>query len=144
MKFSPKTDQQIAEESEFTPWKDGVYDFEITAAEDRLSKAGNEMIALTIKVYDVSGASRTVFDYLLESVAYKLRNAASACGVLHLYDGGSLDASDFEGRTGKLKLGTQPAKDIYAAKNIVKDYVIEKPKGKVTSAPGDLDDEIPF
>jgi hypothetical protein len=147
VKFTPKTDEQIAEESEFAPWREGVYDFEITAGKDKISKAGNEMIELTIKVYDEEGRSRTVFDYLLESVAYKLKNAARACGVDHLYEGGTLEGSDFEGRTGKLKLGIKPAQNGYPANNSVKDYVVDKSANRAApkqSVKADLDDEIPF
>jgi hypothetical protein len=147
VKFTPKSDEQIANESEFTPWREGIYDFEVTAGEDQVSKAGNEMIKLTLKVYDEEGRSRTVFDYLLESVAYKLKNAASACGVDHLYNGGTLEGSDFEGRTGKLKLGIRPARDGYQASNTVKDYVVDKPTNRAPpkmATKADLDDEIPF
>src|ERR1700743_397792 len=101
MKFTPKTDDQIVEDS---LWPEGEYDFEVAYAEDKVSKNDNEMIALKIFVYNGAAESRSVFDYFLESMAFKLRHPAYACGLGQEYEGGSLTAENFSGKSGKLYL----------------------------------------
>jgi hypothetical protein len=152
VRFTPKSETELQDENPFTPWQSGVYDFEVTESEERTSKSGNEMIALTLKVYNRDSESRTVFDYLLPSVLYKLKHAAEACGAGDKYERGELTSVDFYGKTGKLKLRVDPAKDGYAAKNAVQDYVVATvadPRQQQMRVPGgasvgDLDDEIPF
>lgn len=150
MKVTPKTEKEVSEEN-LLP--EGVYDFEIMEAVEKLSKGGNDMIALKIAVYGPNGNARYVFDYLLEveGMSYKIRHAADACGILEKYEAGEVTADDFKNKTGKLKLFIQKGKDGYADKNSVRDYikrsdleaVQEGPKAAATVAK-DLDDEIPF
>lgn len=144
MKFAPKSEKEIAEENLIKP---GIYDFEIVDALEKVSKSGNEMIELKLNVFD-GDAPRIVMDYLLESMAFKLRHAADACGLLPNYEGGSLLADDFKGRSGKLKIKIDKDKSgQYADKNGVADYVKREadavPDGRPV-APADLDDGIPF
>lgn len=141
MKFNPKTEREIAEEGLYP---EGIYSFEIANAENKVSKSGNDMIQLKIKVYDNDGNFRFVDDYLLESMAYKLRHAAVVCGLGDKYESGSLDAFDFVGKTGSLKLTVQKdKKGEYPDKNVVKDYVIPKDESETVSKTLQ-DDEIPW
>lgn len=158
MRVTPKSEQEVQKEAnKFGPWPLGTYDFEVAEASDEISSKGNEMIKLTLHVFNQDGERRTVFDYLLESIPHKLRHASEACGLLARYEGGQLDGVDFYGKTGRLKLGIQPEKDGYQAKNTVRDYIPAKePRQASASAPAsrratapagaaaDLDDEIPF
>lgn len=154
MKFAPKTEQEIAE-SNLLP--KGQYGFEITNGEDAVSKSGNEMIKLWVTVFDANGGQNMFFDYLLESMAFKLRHAADACGLLAKYESGELVASDFIGKTGQCKVGIEPGKpredgsgDKYPDKNRINDYVASGASATPSAArpgPGDapmIDDEIPF
>lgn len=157
MKFQPKTDQQIATENCLTP---GQYDFEVIAATDKKSQKGNDMIELKLKVYpnDDSGA-RTIFDYLLEQMAFKLRHFAYAVGLGETYERGELTAAMCSGHSGKvaLRIGQDKEKK-YPPKNEVVDYVVPGEENEITQAlngqfagaaarveSGDaLDDDIPF
>ena len=151
MKFAPKTEKEVAEEGLLPK---GEYSFEVMSAEDKVSKAsGNEMIALKLHVFDDQGEPRIIFDYLLESMARKLRHAAEACGLLTEYESGGLDALDFVGKTGLVKIGIQQDKTgQYPDKNTVTDYVRRGSQQPTASKvpPGllgegkPLDDEIPF
>lgn len=154
MKFVPKTEQEIASENLLQP---GTYDFEIKAAEDAISKAsGAEMIKLTVHVFSEDGTPTTVFDYLMESVAYRLRHAAEVCGLMADYERGELDAVDFTGKTGRCKVAIERDKGgQYADKNKIVDYIKTLASAGATRAPSarkpahagvgsDLDDEIPF
>lgn len=150
MKFTPKSENEIASENLLTP---GVYGFEIIEASDEISKAGNEMIKLTVHVFD-DGSPVTLYDYLMEKVAYKLRHAAEVCGLLDDYERGALDALDFQGKTGRCKVVIQKDKTgQFPDKNGIADY-LKSETAAPTRAPGggsraktpagDIDDEVPF
>lgn len=151
MKFQPKTDKEIAEAN---LWIAGNYSFEIIEGTDKVSKtSGNEMIELKMKVYNDEGNHIFVNDYLLESMAYKLKHAADACGLADGYTAGSLSGMDFVGKCGTLKLKIQKSKDpAYADKNVVGDYVVKKDGEEAATVNGSMshtvsaikDDSIPF
>lgn len=152
MHFAPKSEEEVAAANLFPA---GTYDFEIQNAEDAVSKAGNEMIKLTLRVFAPDGSATTVFDYLLESAAYKLRHVSSACGLISQYDKGSLSADDFVGKQGRVKIRIQKdASGQYPDKNSVSDYVIasRSPSSALASngsrhsdeVPPPIDDDIPF
>lgn len=149
MRFQPKSEKEIAE-SNLLP--EGEYPFEISGGEDKVSKSGNEMIELLVRVYKPDGNFSIVHDYLLESIAYKLRHAAETCGLLEKYEAGELKGQDFIGKTGMLKLKIQKDKaGQYADRNTVADYIVkdgekaELPKAKAGTVGAILEgDEIPF
>ena len=158
MKFQPKTEDQLAEES-LLP--EGVYPFDIINAVDTFSKAGNEMLKIKLMVYGNDGQTPHLYDYLLEKIAFKLRHFAETTGLLKEYERGELNAAMCSGKCGFCKLAIEPAGD-YPAKNIVKDYVVQEanhpsasnapkratPPPKASKAPGTagaaFDDDIPF
>lgn len=125
MKFQPKTEKQIAEEG-LMP--EGVYSFEVSGAKDAVSKNGNDMIELKLRIFDNEGNSRgMITDFLMEKIAYKLRHAADACGVLDKYESGEILACDFENKMGEVKVRIQKDKNgQYPDKNIIADYVVKK------------------
>lgn len=148
MKFTAKTDKEIAEER-LLP--EGQYPFEISGGEDTISKAGNDMIKLTVRVFKNDGTFLLVDDYLLESMMYKIKHACDACGLSDKYESGELLGSDFIGRTGELKLKIQ--KDTtgnYPDRNSIADYIVPKdgetakkpPKDALDKLIGDNDDEL--
>lgn len=153
MKFTPKSEKQIAEEG-LLP--EGNYGFEVAKAEDKVSKSGNDMIEVNLRVFNTDGGFVFVRDFLMEKIAYKLRHFAEAAGLLEKYESGEFTAADCEGRIGHVKIIIK--KDptgTYPDKNEVRDYVVgdttakaDAPKvnghiaDKAKQAP--LDDSIPF
>ena len=120
MNFQPRSEQEIQDAK---LWKKGEYDFEITEATEKQSKAGKTMIELRLRISDGKNA-RTISDYLLDETAGKLRHAASACGLLDKYEHGSVADSDFRGKRGRLLLGIEKdRKKVYPDKNVVQDYI---------------------
>lgn len=141
MKFAAKSEKEIQEENLLQP---GIYDFEVTGAEDKTSKAGNDMIQLNIKVFGEGGRSVLVTDYLMEKLAFKLRHACDACGLLKQYESGELNSDMFYGKAGKVKLKIDQDKEgKYADKNAVQDYV-KKESGVATAKEVEDSDSIPF
>ncbi len=120
MNFKPQSERQLAE-AMLLPT--GIYDFEVLHGTDKNSKSsGKPMIELKLKITQ-NGMARLVTDYLLAETPRKLKHAAECMGLTTKYLTGSLTAADFRGRRGKLKLSTQTAKDGFAAKNVVSDYI---------------------
>lgn len=121
MRFEAKSEEEV---SSFDLAPAGKYAFEVLEAEEKQSKAGNDMIALKIGILH-NGSMNGVFDYLVsgEKTAYKVRHFADAVGMLAEYEKGQLNAADLVGLTGECQIVIQPAKDGYDAKNSVKDYV---------------------
>jgi hypothetical protein len=120
MNFKPATEEEIKANK---VWPNGVYPFLIVEAEEKLSaRKGNPMIELRIVISKSDGSKRTIRDYLLPQREEKLMHAARACAVFEKYQSGSLEAGDFVGKSGSLKLGIERSK-IYPPKNVVLDYV---------------------
>jgi hypothetical protein len=154
MRFQPKSEAalQEARDKALGVWTAGTYDFEVAHAEDTTSQAGNDMIALDLHVYNTASERKTLKDYLVASMEWKLRHCAYACGLGDKYETGELSAADFIGCAGRLRLGIEKSAG-YPDKNKVADY--EKAKThtiaplrplspRVKLPAGDIDDEIPF
>lgn len=153
MKFTPKTEKEIEVEN---LWPEGVYSFEIFKTDDKPSRSGNQMITLSMFIYNENGDKKIVNDYLLEAAAYKLRHAAVTCGLMSHYENGFLACADFEEKTGKVKVGIEKDKSgNYSDKNVIKDYIpsdhqLHKAVSSHNKAKQnayvatDLNDEVPF
>jgi len=129
MKFSPKSEKEIAE-ANLIPV--GTYPFEVMEADSKLSKAGNEMIELQLRIFMPDGRERSVMDWLMEKVAYKLFHFCTYSGLAVEYGNGTLKSTDCVGKTGYCTIAIQEDKTgQYQPRNSVKDYV--RP---VTNAPG--------
>jgi hypothetical protein len=169
MQFTPKTDKEIQKENErlLLPVRKEPYPAIVRTAVDKTSKSGNEMIEIKLEVFADDGSSRFVTDYLMEAMMHKLLHFAEATGSEDKYTAGALSADDCEGKELFVKIGIDPANGNFAAKNVVKDYVLplsesrhaatqeetkDAPKAAPKSAPkppkdADLDvapDDIPF
>jgi len=149
MRFDPKSEEDI---NSYGLLQDGIYDFEVVEARDRVSRSGNDMIELKLKLWDKSGGVKIIFDYLLEAMAYKLRHFCSVTGLIQKYEEGSLQAMDCIGRCGRAEIIIQPGAGkqtggYYPDKNSVKDYITNdkyaKPIPKENNTMN-LDQDVPF
>lgn len=143
MRIEPKTDQQLREIEESSLLPEGVYDFEVISAVEKLSKTGNEMVEIKVRVETERSYIITDFLVAIDSMAYKIKHFAESVGLLEEYKAGHMPAEQMVGSVGKAKVAIQAAKGEYKAKNVIRDYIPAK-NGAVTRAPADLDDEIPF
>ena len=112
----------------------GEYEFVVLDAEETQSAAGNDMIVLTLEVSNGNDTSR-VRDYLVAKRAAKLRKAVQACGFGDRYHTGSVKASEFIDRAGRVRLGIEKGGDEYPDKNVVVDYLASAVKAKMLPAP---------
>lgn len=140
MRFEPKTEKEVQEMNLRDP---GEYDFLVVEAEDKLSRAGNDMAEIKLQMEDGQGRRFHITDYLVgtDGMAYKVRHFAEAVGLLAEYEKGNLPAEIMTGRTGRCKVGIKPAQGQYRAQNTVTDYI---PTGDAAPVKQLVDDEIPF
>ena len=125
MRVTPKTQEEIDLEN-LMP--EGVYDFEVVKAEDKISKKGKEqgltepnMIELNLKVFHGDTYS-FVRDWIMEAMPGKLLHFVNETGLNDKYADGEFVAADCVGKCGKVKIVVEEPKGNFEAKNSVKDY----------------------
>jgi len=147
MKFTPKTDEEIKNEGLLDT---GIYKYHILNAEDTVSKAGNQMIKLTIEVFDKNNQARILYDYLIESFSSKLINFCEFNNLMVKYNEGEIKDIDCKGKSGKLEIGiekgrTKPDGSEYPNRNIIKKYLKEEDiKNKSETDKSFPDEDLPF
>jgi hypothetical protein len=98
MRFNPTNMEPVG--ARLTP---GWHVLRVAQAEETTSQAGNEMIRLHLSP---PGGGITLRDYLVASpkALWKVKQFAEAAGLGHLFDQGTLRASDCEGREVEVEL----------------------------------------
>lgn len=141
----PLTKEQLAQGDLIPP---GIYEFEVLDAQEKVSKSGKDMIELQLKVWMPDGRVRTIFDYLLEALEFKMGHFAETVGLLPKYQEGYLNADDCIGKSGKAKIYTQKDKTgQYGDKSAIADYIVDDkvaPTTKKSDIDPNLNDDIPF
>jgi len=141
MHFTPYSEKDLPRQL----LEKGEYDVEVLESTDVISKnTSAEMIKLNLAVWVGDKVRCRLFDYLLDAMPAKLRHACDTFGLLDKYQNGSLRAFDFEGRTGKAKIGIQSDKTgQYPDKNSIVDYVC-RPAKQLSKEQPQKDDDLPF
>jgi Protein of unknown function (DUF669) len=125
MKFTPKTKEE-AMRAGLLP--KGVYPFVVIKAENKTSKSGNPMVELLLKIWDVNGKEYLMYDYLMESIEYKLRHFCYSIGMGEMSEKGEFDVYEVKGKQGSCKIIIKEDKNgEYPPKNSVSDYLEELP-----------------
>lgn len=148
MKFDPLSEEQIQQASLI---QDGVYPYQVIKSEDKISKAGNEYIALTIKVWDNEGKEHLIFTNM--ALIKLLKHFCDVNNMQEIYAKGEITADQFLNKTGgNVVITMEPEKPnpnggYYPPKNIVKDYIFSH-KGSATKPLPESDnfinDDLPF
>jgi len=142
-------DPKDGEEKGFTVLPSGDYEIEIKNVIEKVSKAGNDMLEVSICVYGADGITARVFDYIVNpSTIYKLK---SICRCIGFEFEGTIDEELLIGKRMLANVSVRPPKDGYAERNEIKRYLSGMPDAKpAPTAPiEDLavtpsDDSIPF
>lgn len=137
----------------------GIYDFHVEDATEEVSKKGQEMIKLKLRIYFPDGRERIIFDYLTEALEYKFGHFCEVAGIYDKYESREITNWDCIGKSGQCKVGIKIDKDgIYADQNNIVDYILSdeaqtaKMEAKIDAAKkahagqntGIPDDAIPF
>jgi len=135
MRFTPKSEKELQAERGIL--KAGNADFEVLKAAEKISNAGNPMIELNIKVWDEDGKSGQIFDYLVSTAQWKIRNFAEAIGNLELYESGDFPAEALLGKSGRCVLKLEKSEQ-YGDQIKIKDYLPPAQKSALRA-----DDDMP-
>ena len=143
MRFNPMTEAELQVAS-LLP--EGIYKYQVVKSEDKISKSGNEYIALTLKVWDSDGREHVVFTNM--SLMKLLKHFCDVNNIQDQYLSGNLPADSFMNKcSGMVVLDIEPEKPdgkggMYRAKNIVKDYVAEPHKSMLNPIKQEIKDEF--
>ena len=151
--LQPLTEEEL---NMFDLMEEGVYDFEVIKSDNQTSKSGNSMAKLQLNVWDKSGKSNIVFDYLVfSSVKFCIRKVKHFCestGIADDYLKGSI-REELEQLSGKVHIGVQESMPnatggYYPSKNIVIDYITKDNASKIIAPKAEEDpfpgEDIPF
>lgn len=118
MKFPPKTRQELAEQ--FLIPK-GTYDALVESAEEKVSKAGNDMIELTLRVYN--GEQEVLIKDWILPETLKLFNFCESAGLMDTYNAGELTGRSCQQANVAVRVDIEDAKGDYPPKNKIAGYV---------------------
>lgn len=143
MEFKPETDREIEEQMCLA---EGNYDCEVFDAIEKVSKNGNPMIELQLRVFADDGSTRLLRDWLLASPSLAKRKLSRFCRSVGLdaeYESGHVTAEDCIGRSGRCVIKREHS-DTYGLQPKVDTY--EPADGPLKPSPrrGDADDSRPL
>lgn len=156
------TEEEVQKER-YQLMENGIYDAVVDLATPKVSKnSGNQMIELSLTIYDKNGCSKTMKDYLIatKSMAWKTKHFCDSAGLEEQYKSGTFDANLADRKCVKVSIKTQDGQEIpvdklngkpygskYPMKNVIEDYVVVEGEAKFLApkaAAQDLGDDIPF
>ncbi len=153
--FNPLSDEELDAINMVEP---GRYNFEVIKDTKKMSKSNNPMAELLLKVWDKTGKTHTVFDYLVFSNVNlnirKVKHFADTAGLQEEYKKGQFPES-LTGLCGEVDIDIQdeqpkPSGGFYPKKNYVVDYATQSKYVKQANdskGHADLpfeDDDVPF
>jgi hypothetical protein len=123
MRTTPRSESEAQKVSKRTLLKPGWLPARITEAIEKVSKAGNDTIELSVSVEAAQGEERTFRDWLTDSNmgAAKLRSCCNAVGALDRYEAGEISQDDFPGRDVQVKISIEKKRG-FPDRNIIEDY----------------------
>lgn len=148
MRFKPLSEEELDRSMLFP---EGEYHYTVIHAEEKISPAGNEYIALKLKIVDKEGSSSTVFTNL--AFIKLLKHFCDVNGLEEEYNIGHVPwVKCMDKCGGKVLIGFEgeklnPKGGVFKAKNIVLDYIKSSEVAmKPLPAKKDefFDDSIPF
>lgn len=143
-----------AMQKRFNLLKDGEYDAIIVKSEDKTSSSGNPMMDMTLTVFDETGSSHQIRDFLVftDTMMWKVIRCAESAGVMTEYEKQKFCSNLVIGKKVKVQVSVEEGSIIpedklkgklpgskYPDKNKIQDYL--KEGGKRSEMDDDL---IPF
>lgn len=126
----------------------GECEFQIVFAEEKVSKAGNEMIKVVLDVWDSNGKKIKLYDYIVDipTMAWKVKHFCESIAVD--YEKGSFSAESIVMKGGKCvthyrkeKMDDGSEREFVRVKDYIKNEKKDEPH---TNEQKSFDDDIPF
>lgn len=123
MRTTPRSETEAQKVSKRTLLKPGWHPARITEAIEKVSKAGNDTIELSVAVTHGETDERTFRDWLTDSPlgAAKLRHCCASVGALEKFEAGEISQDDFPGHDVEVKLGIEKKRG-FPDRNVIQDY----------------------
>jgi len=137
----------------------GIYDFIVLDATNEVSKKGNEMIKLILRIKN-DDKTYNIFDYLVatEAAAFKIKQFAQCVGLENELTKGKISNTDCFEKTGTAEITIKSDETgQYPDKNVVKRYIFSRKENalresikqteamyKTNQSTSFIDDELPF
>ncbi len=157
--YDPMTKEQ-AEIERFSLAKEGYYPGFIEDSTDKISKSGNSMMEMQLRLYKEDGSSFSFTDYLVfnPKTMWKVVNCAESSGTIKEYNERKFCSEVVKNKKVKVWVGIQegqlipdeklngkPSGSKYPDKNVAKDYLKQDQELLgVKENETFSDDEIPF
>lgn len=104
MAFSYEPMSQDDIDAGFQKLKEGIAKFKFVDAEETMSKKGNPMLVLNIRVTDPDNKSAVYKEYVVPANSWKIANFLSALGKREDYDRPPFEWRNYQGQTGFCKI----------------------------------------
>jgi len=142
MKFDPSTaDANEDMTHELLPV--GQYKAHVEEAEETQSKAGNDMIKITLLI-DHEGKEYRIWDYITENATWKLSMLCKSISMVEQFATGNIDAGMLAGSDPLVTIKKKPAKGEWPEGRTVKSYDIGGEPHTPVVASVITDDDVPF
>ena len=103
-------------------WPEGDYPASIVKVEERVSKAGNPMLAVEFDAYHKADTMRLTDYIVLPSFTWKLRKLARALSAMDAFDAEKFDPAEYIGKSLTLTLGIDLPRGGYDERNSIAAY----------------------
>jgi len=149
MKFDTSGGTEAPPKKEFPLLDPGTYQFVVLTAVDAVSRAGNKMVTIEIRAFDMEADKDVkIKDYLVgtESASWKVKQFLKGIGDPEAAESGELDAEAIINQGGMVVVGKKEPNDKGYVYNEVVAYVDpdEEPAEAPRKAIGEDPDEDPF
>lgn len=154
-------DEETAMQERYQLLKEGEYDAVVQKSEDKTStNSGNNMMDVTLAVYDAEGKTHSVRDFLVftPKMMWKVIHCAGSADLMNDYTLGRFCSIALTGKRVRVKIGIEEGNEIpidklngkalgskYPSKNKVEDYIKKSDQKPLSHAiPEDEEDGVPF
>lgn len=154
--------EQEAMSERFQLIKEGIYEGVVTASQDTKSSSGNDMMDVTITVYDENGKPHDIRDFLVftRTMMWKVIHFCDSAGLLKEYEEGKLCSQVAINKRVVVKVSIEEGKEIpshklndrpegsrYPNKNKIDGYIKKEAQTTVSNNETKnnlMDDDLPF
>lgn len=150
--------EQEAQEERYQLLKEGEYDAVITTSSDTISSnSGNQMMDMTVSVFDDNGKSHDIRDFLVftKTMMWKVIHCANSAGLLKEYEDQNFCSEVVIGKRVRVNIAIEAGSEVpidrlkgrplgskYPDKNKIADYVKkEDKKPLISNKNNDIDDD---
>ncbi|MAZ38998.1 MAG: hypothetical protein CMF49_02675 [Legionellales bacterium] len=141
--YNPASDETV--ESGFMKLEEGLAKFKFIGAEEKPSKSGKEMLVMSFRISDRTGASTLYREYVVDSNNWKLGRFLKSIDKYEDYKNPPFQWERYQGHTGYCKIKYEEGEyDGKKTLNLRADFIEHGAINSLESEVDSFDDDIPF